>query len=564
MAAVGTDEETVAVAPVPTPEEMAAPPVVAAVTEIAELPTPAEPVGAAPAALSEDAAPAAPEEVPAAASAAAEAPASTEVAAAPPAEEAAAPAGEMAVLDGGAAGEAATVSPEQATEAGFFAATGEGAAPAGATDAAAWSPAQESPLVPGLPLDPEVAFPPEVPRPAHLSTPRPEARCLDSSTFPVLPTPPPQPVPALPPRSHTPPVRPVPPAYLTPPPSTLGPLRTAQDAAERRHQRRALLLFGSLGVLAAVALIAVAGPFLFPGRRAPHVEVRTVTATPGTVLRYYGGGGLVSTMPGAVLKFPAGGTVTRIAKTGSVVAMGDVLAAVEAARPLLGQLARQRERLAFYQQIAETMHQVGNTVEEEKNAANVELRQAKIAKTLRALAQVAVVAGTAGEVEETYIREGETVEAGGLALKMRSPGHRATFELSRSEAAEARRLGFCQASVDGYVLTCKQAQDPGDETHLSVDIQALPLQLVGRPARLARARYVGAVALPASAVQSAGRRHHVLVVSSFGRLEARPVTVAEQNSAEAIVVQGLDSGEPVVIEPTPDLRPGMPAKVRSN
>jgi hypothetical protein len=33
--------------------------------------------------------------------------------------------------------------------------------------------------------------------------------------------------------------------------------------------------------------------------------------------------------------------------------------------------------------------------------------------------------------------------------------------------------------------------------------------------------------------------------------------VAEQNVAEAIVIQGLDSGESVVLEPTTDLRPGM-------
>jgi hypothetical protein len=41
------------------------------------------------------------------------------------------------------------------------------------------------------------------------------------------------------------------------------------------------------------------------------------------------------------------------------------------------------------------------------------------------------------------------------------------------------------------------------------------------------------------------------------------VTVAEQNVAEAIVIQGLDSGENVVLEPSTDLRPGMQVTIRS-
>jgi multidrug efflux pump subunit AcrA (membrane-fusion protein) len=315
-------------------------------------------------------------------------------------------------------------------------------------------------------------------------------------------------------------------------------------------------------VITAVALLAVLVPLFFPAHTAPRAEVSTVVATPGTVLHYYAGSGAIAAMPGPVLRFPAAGVVLRIAKNDSAVAVGDVVAAVEAARPLLNQLTHLRERLAFYQQIAETMHQVGNTAEEEKNTANVEVRKAKIAKTLRALADVAVVASTAGEVEEAFAREGDKVEAGGLALRMRAAGHRAVFDLPRAQAVEARHLGFCQVGVEGFVLDCRQAPDDEDETHVGVDIAALPAALLGRPARLARARFDNAVALPTSAVQNAGRRNQVLVVSPFGRLEARPVTVAEQNAAEAVVIQGLESGERVVLEPTSDLHPGMQVTVR--
>jgi len=412
---------------------------------------------------------------------------------------------------------------------------------------------------------------PAAPTPPFQLKPEPqlptEARTLDSLAFPVLPTPPPEAVGHFPPRRsssatwpvqaslHTPPP-------VTPPPVTLGPQRAAQQAAERKHQRRSLLLFGSLGVLAAVALLAVLVPLFFPAHSTPRAEVRTAAAAPGTVLRYFAGNGAITMMPGVVLKFPASGVVVRIAKANSLVAVGDVVAAVEAARPLLTQLTHLRERLAFYRQIADAMHQVGNTAEEEKNTANVEVRKAKIAKTLRALAQVAVVASSAGQVEEAFAREGDHVEAGGLALRMRSAGYRAIFELPRAQAAQARRLAFCQVGVEGYVLDCRQASDDDDETHVSVHLTSLPTALLGRPAHLARARFDNAVVLPASAVQRVGRRFQVLVVSPFGRLEARLVTVAEQSVAEVVVIQGLDSGENVVIEPASDLRPGMQVAIR--
>jgi multidrug efflux pump subunit AcrA (membrane-fusion protein) len=405
--------------------------------------------------------------------------------------------------------------------------------------------------------------PAEEPEPAR-------ARPVDSTAFPVLPTPPPQPVPPPPQRSRvatppvrtpppfhmTPPVRTTPPPYVTPRPSTLGPLLVAHQAALRRRQRRSLLVFGSLGVLAAAAVLAIMLPFFFPPHGPRRLDVRTTVAAPGTVYRYFAGTGAVTPLPGPVMKFPAAGKVTRIASPGTLVAVGDVVAAVEAAKSLQQQLAHQHERLAFYQQIAEAMHQVGNAAEEERQAAKVEERKAKIEKTLHALARVAVVATVAGEVEEVFTREGETVEAGSLALRLRSAGHRATFELASAQAAEARRLASCQVGMDGYMLDCTQTGDHRGDTRVSVEIAKLPAALLGRPARLVRARFDGAVALPASAILSAGRHRQVFVVSPDGRVEARPVTVAELNTTEAIVVQGLDAGENVILDPAPSLRPG--------
>jgi hypothetical protein len=385
---------------------------------------------------------------------------------------------------------------------------------------------------------------PEPDPPANVAT--------DSTSFPVLPAPRP-PVPEAAPPSVPPPWT-TPRPLMTPVPVTFGPI--LEQPSSRRRLRRSLVLFGSLGVLAAAAVLALALPFLFSPQEPQRPRVRTLVVAPQTIFRYFDSAGIVQVLPGATLKFPAPGKVIRMAGVGSPIAAGDVAAAVELARPLQEQLTRQRERLAFYQQMAEAMHQVGNAKEEERQVAKVELRNAKIAKTLRALADVAVVASAPGEVEETFAREGEMVEAGHPALRLRSAGFRATFTLPRHQVALARRLGFCQVEVEGYVFDCTQLQESADETHASVEVASIPASLLGKAAHLARARFEAAFALPLAAIAHTGSRDEVFVVAPHSRAEIRPVTVAEQDAAEVIVVQGLDAGDRVVVDVVPGLRPG--------
>jgi hypothetical protein len=386
---------------------------------------------------------------------------------------------------------------------------------------------------------------PEADPPANVAT--------DSTAFPVLAAPAVAPAGAVAPASISPPWS-TPTPLMTPVPVTFGPI--LEQSSSRRRLRRSLVLFGSLGILAAAAVLALALPFLFSPQERQPPRVRALAVAPGTIFRYFDGAGVIQAGPAATLKFPAPGKVTRMASVGSPVAVGDVAAAVEIARPLQEQLTRQRERLAFYQQMAEAMHQVGNTKEEELQVAKVELRNARIAKTLRALADVAVVASAPGEVEETFAREGEMVEAGHPALRLRSAGFRATFELPRHQVELARWLGFCQVEVEGYVFDCTQLEEGADETHAGVEVASLPASLLGKAAHLARARFEGAFAVPLAAIVRTGARDEVFVVSPQSRAELRPVTVAERDATESIVVQGLDVGDHVVVEVVPGLRAG--------
>ena len=379
----------------------------------------------------------------------------------------------------------------------------------------------------------------------------------DSTALPVLPTPGPQ-VPEIDAASLSGPFsRTTPLPAMTPMPVTFGPSLIAEQPLSRTRLRRSLVLFGSLGVLAAMAVLVMVMPFLFPTQKPSRPRVRALVAAPGTIFRYFDGTGVVEAVPGLMLKFPAPGRVIHMVGEGSTLAIGEVAAAIEVARPLQNRLVHQRERLAFSQQMAEAMHQVGNNKEEERQVAKVEIINARIAKTLHALADVAVVATAPGEVEKTFAREGDMVEADSPALRLRSAGFRATFEFPRNQAAQARRLAFCQVEVDGYLFDCIQNQENSDETHVSVEAVTIPPELVGKVAHLARARFDGAMVVPAAAILRTESRDEVLVVSPQARIEMRPVTVVERDTVEAIVVQGLDMGDNIIVETAPSLRPGV-------
>jgi multidrug efflux pump subunit AcrA (membrane-fusion protein) len=387
---------------------------------------------------------------------------------------------------------------------------------------------------------------------------------VDATAFPVLPAPPPRTIEADLPAAPLPPAWTTPRPMMTPVPVTFGPslLADPPSPAVRRRRRRSFILFASAGIVAAMAVLVVVLPFLFSPRAPSAAEVAILVAAPGTVLRYFDGTGVIEPVPGVVLKFPAAGKVTRVASPGAMLAAGDVAAAIEAARPLLTQLGHQSERLAFYRQMTEAMNQVGNTKEEGQQAAQVEERTAKIAKTLHALASVAVVATDPGQVEEALVHDGDLVQTGSPALRLRSAGFRVTFDLPRGEATRARRLGFCEVEVDGYLVDCNPEASNADDARVSVELASVPAALLDKPAHLARARFVGAFVVPAAAIVRTGSRDQALLVSPKGQAEARPVTVAERNAAEAVVVQGLDAGDRIIVEGPAGLAAGMPVRTR--
>jgi multidrug efflux pump subunit AcrA (membrane-fusion protein) len=340
------------------------------------------------------------------------------------------------------------------------------------------------------------------------------------------------------------------PVYRPTPTPLRAPLHTPGVALRVPAGRRwASLGYALLGVMCAVALGVLGLPWVFAGRPPEGIKVRTFVPEAGTVYRWFEATAPLQRAELQTLDFPVSGKVTRVVEPGTVVAAGDVLATVEASRSLQAELLRQQERLNFYRQQADKARAAGDVESARQAEAALEERGGFVRQTMAAIARVAVVAQGPGRIEDVPAVVGQTVQAGAPAVRVRSTGWRARFELPRAQAAQARHVGFCRLEVEGKLFDCVLEADPTDDLHVQAEVDGIDPGLTGKPARLARLRYESVFVLPSSAVSRVGSSDRVWVVLPNNRVESRAVLVAEQNANGTIVLQGLDAGEALIIDP---------------
>ena len=346
---------------------------------------------------------------------------------------------------------------------------------------------------------------------------------------------------------------------VTPPPiPTPTPLVTPLRPAQVRGGP--WVFWALLGTLTAVVVGVLAVPLALRPHPPAAVRVSVLVAKPMAVLRWFDGAAPVEALPHQTLSFPTGGKVIRLASPGTALRAGDVVAATDAARWLLADLAKQQERLAYYQQVLEGTKDAGDEKRAAAARSQVEFRAGLVEQTRHALSHVAVVAQAAGQVEATLTTLGQTVRVGAPAVRLQSAGWRATFELARPLTARARKQGICGAEIEGRQVECGLALDAGDETHVAIDLPPEAAHTAGQMVRLVRARFADAFLVPASALSRVGEGDRVLVVSPAGRAEARSVFVADRGAADAVVTQGLDPGDAVIVESSQPVGAGAPVR----
>jgi cell division septation protein DedD len=372
------------------------------------------------------------------------------------------------------------------------------------------------------------------------------------------------PVPRLPPHDTLLESAPAPAATLP------APAPTVATAPAPARKNKSFLIWAILGLVAAAAAAFAIFKFALADKGAP-VSVHTIVPTPLSVYRFFPTEGEVKLAQPAELAFATAGKLVDIKPQGARFSRGDVLAMLEAGRPLQRQLDHLRERRAFYRQMLETMTAEGNRPEMRQAEIKLREKTALLEEVERAFLDVAIVAATDGEIGATLAVAGDRVGADQKVLRLAGERHQAVFEFGPEDAARAARLTFCRIEIAGQPFDCTiptAREDAVTDEFLRVDLAASAAVTPGTPARLARTRFDAVFTVPSSAVVSVGAGDRLYVAAPTGRAEVRAISVAggdePPDADNVIVTQGLDVGDAVIVDVPARLGPNTQIAVASS
>jgi hypothetical protein len=323
------------------------------------------------------------------------------------------------------------------------------------------------------------------------------------------------------------------------------------DAAAKAKSKRA----GPVIAIVLLLIVAAGVAYVFINRERARIpqaaaRVRVFAPKPAAVYRWYSGRGAVTDHEARTLAFETAGTLGELLPAGTSFGAGDILGRLRAAQPIEALLARQRARLAFYEQMRDSMRKANNLPELRQAEIKLADKQKMIDEGNANLAKLVVRASEPGEVVETLVKVGTPVAARAPLLRVKGRMLHGEFALDGEDIARASRLPFCRVEVVGLGPRASNAEPPaaaGTAADVgSPEAQAAPrfvdctiekpgaaadklrvtlpdnLGLVpGQPLRLARARFDAVFPVPTGAIAGAEDHRSLWVATAAGTAELR-------------------------------------------
>ena len=321
-------------------------------------------------------------------------------------------------------------------------------------------------------------------------------------------------------------------------------------------------------------------------------RVRVIGPRPAAVYRWFDAPGSAVVAGTVSLAFAAGGSVADVLPPGSHYAADEIIAKLQGAAAREAEVNHGRSRVAFNQQIRDSMKTAGNLPEMRRAEIKIVEKQGQLDEAEAALDRLVIRATEPGEVAEVIAKRGTVVEANAPAVRVSTGLIRGEFILAARDAEAAAHLGFCRVEILSLAPPSPEARAGAGSTaadgggagtttegsprfadcrltptgggpategqRLEVELPASAGILLGQPLRLARVRYDGVFPVPRTAVVRVGSTDRVFVVGPGNVAQARAITIADSDADEVVISQGIDVGDRVIIDPPTDLRDGVP------
>jgi hypothetical protein len=362
------------------------------------------------------------------------------------------------------------------------------------------------------------------------------------------------------------------------------------DGVQRRSRGAVMAVLVLLGLTVGIGL------YLWRQQvnRAEVKQVRVVTPKPTAVYRWFEGTGSVVGSEARVLTFGSSGRVTEVLPGGTNFSAGEIVARLQGAAAFALEVNRHRSRIGFYEQMRDSMSAAANQPEARQAEIKIGLKRDLLTEADKKLAGLVVRPSESGEIAEVFVQVGTQVRPETPVLRIKGGRLRGEFTLSARDWQTARRLAFCRVEVVGLAprasngagrkpattsaadsgspeaqgspkfVDCKVTVPPDnaagaaveDQRKFVVELPAGTAVAVGQPLRLARARYDAVFPIPRAAIVRVGDTDRVYVASRSGIAEPRAVTAVDAGGDEALVTQGLDIGDAVIVAAPAGLRDG--------
>lgn len=368
--------------------------------------------------------------------------------------------------------------------------------------------------------------------------------------------------------------------------------------------RRPLVLVAMLSLLLAGCGKGSSAPRAAP----PPAQVGVVTVTQGDV-------GLVTELPGrleasrvAQVRARAAGILQkRLFREGSDVKAGQTLFSIDAApyaaasASAKASLARAEANLAQAAALAQrykplveanaiSKQEYANAVAAQKQAeADVAVGKANVQTAGINLGYASVTAPISGRIGRALVTEGALVGQGDatqLAVIQQIHPMYVNFTQSASEVMKLRAAmdsGQFKRATGGDAASVRIVLEDGTEysrpgrllfSDLTVDATTGQITLraeVPNPngqllpglyvrVRLEQAQATNAMTLPQQAVTRSGQGDTVMVVGADGKVSTRPVKVGSAKGNQWVILEGLKTGEQVMVDGFQKLQPGATVK----
>ncbi len=346
-------------------------------------------------------------------------------------------------------------------------------------------------------------------------------------------------------------------------------------------------------VVVAAAVIAAIVSYYFWSQHEAAMEarrVRVVAPRPAAVYRWFDAPGSAVVAGSTTLAFAAGGSVAEMLPPGSHYGAGEIIAKLQGAAAHESEVNRTRSRVAYNQQIRDSMKAANNLTEMRKAEIAIVEKQAKLDEAEASLDRLVIRAVEAGEVVEVLANRGTMAEANAPAVRVGSGQIHGEFMLAAKDAEAAAHLGFCRVQIVGLASAaaadarkvvadggaragpvpetgprfadCRLTAPPQPPNNrLEVELPPSAGILLGQPLLLARVRYDGVFPVPRSAVVRVGDTDRIFVVGPGNVAQARAITIADADPDEVVLSQGVDVGDRVIVDPPADVRDGTPLTV---